>query len=71
MKITVYFVDNHKAIFDAEKVLFRTTDGAAFSVSDTYAENTRCDDVLRDGRALINWENVCFVNEYVEKVEDL
>jgi len=67
MKITVYFVDNQKAVFDVDKVSFMRSDGFCFNLTDTSdgIERTYAE-LVADGKVLINWDNVCFVKEAPE-----
>ena len=64
-QITVYFAGDKRALFDRDKVSFR--DGDTFftlSDADGDGEAKRYPELLNDGRALVNWENVCFVQAY-------
>ena len=70
-RIRIYFVDNHvleiereKAAFTAGMDTFFDLIGARGDVLMDYAE------IVRDGRVLINWDNVCFVKEISREAED-
>ena len=64
-KIIVYFTNNHAVEFDPKKVSFK--DGETFF---RLSEDERTDDLysnlVTDGKALINWNNVAFVKEKTE-----
>lgn len=68
-QIIVYFLDNHKVVFDREKVVFRDGSGDFFALSDSYIEDDYAS-LLNDGAAVVNWENVCWVREYTPKDSD-
>ena len=69
-QIMVYFVDNHKALMDRDKVLFRDADGTCFAVSDDYKEEDEYASLIADGKALVNWQNVCWIREYTPKDDE-
>ncbi len=68
-RIKVYFIDEHKAVFDRDKVSFRGSDGAFFSFSEEIEEDCCYSDLVSDGRVMVNWDNVCFVREIEEEEE--
>ena len=61
--IMVYFMDNRKVKFDRDKATFRTEDGNVFTLDDSQAEEGYFHDLTTDGKALINWSNVCYVKD--------
>ncbi len=69
-RITVYFVDNHKVSFDRDKATFRAEDGSVFTLAPDDREDAYIHELASDGKALINWSNVCYVKEYTEPRED-
>lgn len=66
-RIAVYFVNNHMVEFDRDKVTFKGSGESFFTLSDTYLEEDSYSNLVADGKALINWENVAFVKEAKEK----
>lgn len=60
-KIVVYFIDDHKAIFDRDKVVFENSDGLFSALSEAFPAEKACSEILNSGKALVNWANVCFV----------
>ncbi len=68
-KIIVFFVDDHKAVFDRDKVSFTDHNGTFFTLSGDYQGEEQYARLLDDGRALVNYSNVCFIREYEELPE--
>lgn len=66
-KLAVYFVNNHAVEFDRDKVAFKGSGESFFTLSDTYQEEDLYSSLVKDGKALVNWENVAFVREVKEK----
>lgn len=66
-KLAVYFVNNHAVEFDRDKVTFKGSGESFFTLSDTYQEEDLYSSLVKDGKALVNWENVAFVREVKEK----
>lgn len=65
-KIVVYFNNNHAVEFDRDKVAFKGSGETFFSLSDSYEGEDAYANLVTDGKALINWENVAFVKEAKE-----
>lgn len=67
-QITVFFLNNHAVTFDRDRVSF-SGDGICFD----FEEEERPEELktysalVTDGRALVNWDNVCYVRESPEK----
>lgn len=61
-RIMVYFRDGQKAGFDRDKVSFSNGGDNVFSFSEKSEANT-FSGLIDDGKALVNWHNVCFVRE--------
>ena len=61
-KVIVYFHNGCKAQFDARKIVFLCTNGTAFRLNDG-DDSFRPADFLNEDYALINWENVSFVQK--------
>lgn len=72
-KITVYFHDCRAVTFDRDKVAFCSGDGMFFDFcgEEKPEEMKRYSALVRDGKALVNWDNVCFVKEHTERDDDL
>ena len=73
-KITVFFQDGRVMTYDRNKVAFRTSRGALFDFCDdehTLVGLKKYHELVRDGRTLVNWSNVCFVREQAKQEEDL
>lgn len=72
-KITVYFHDFRAVTFDRDKVAFCSGDGMFFDFcgEEKPEEMKRYSALVRDGKALVNWDNVCFVKEHTERDDDL
>lgn len=66
-KLAVYFVNNHAVEFDRDKVTFKGNGESFFTLSDTYQEEDLYSSLVKDGKVLVNWENVAFVREVKEK----
>lgn len=69
-RIRIYFVDNHMMEIEREKAAF--TNGVGFFDLIGAREGLTMDyaDIVRDGRALVNWDNVCFVKEISGETEE-
>ena len=65
-KIVVYFTNNHAVEFDREKAAFKDSNGTVFTLSEAYNDEDAYSDLVTDGKALINWDNVAFVKESKE-----
>ena len=72
-KITVYFHDGRAVTCDRDKVAFCSGDGMFFDFcgEEKPEEMKRYSALVRDGKALVNWDNVCFVKEHTERDDDL
>lgn len=74
-KITVFFQDGRVMTYDRNKVAFGTASGALFDFCDDEHSSIvgmkQYHELVRDGRALVNWSNVCFVREQAKRDEDL
>lgn len=72
-KITVYFHDCRAVTFDRDKVAFCSGDGMFFDFcgEEKPEEMKRYSALVRDGKSLVNWDNVCFVKEHTERDDDL
>ena len=59
-KLMVYFTNDYRAQFDADKVVF---------VSDPFAtmNETLVQSHIEEGRSVVNWDNVCFIREIEER----
>ena len=68
-KITVFFNTNHAVEYDRDKVAFKGSDASFFTFSESYQEEDYYAKLLDDGRALVNWDNVCYVRESVKRNE--
>jgi len=68
-RIMVYFRDGQKAGFDRDKVSFSYGGDNMFSFSEN-SESDTFSRLIDDGKALVNWENVCFVREIVPDPDD-
>ena len=69
-RVMVYFANGCKAAFDKQKVIFTGHDGVVFDfTSNTYGMQ-KYKDAVTDGKALINWDNVCYVQEIGECERD-
>ena len=64
-KIVAYFNNNHAVEFEREKALFKNNT-EVFSLSNLYDDEDTYANLVKDGKALINWENVAFVKEAKE-----
>lgn len=70
-RIRIYFVDNHVLEIEREKAAFTSGDGMFFCMSEALREmELNYSEIVRDGRVLINWDNVCFVKEISREAED-
>ena len=72
-QITVFFHDCRAVTFDRDKVSFCSGDGMFFDFcgEEKPEEMKRYSALVRDGKALVNWDNVCCVKESAERDEDL
>ena len=72
-QITVFFKDCRAVTFDRDKVAFFGGDGMFFDFCEEEKpeEMKKYSALVRNGRALVNWDNVCFVKECAEKDDDL
>ena len=69
-RIRIYFVDNHVLEIEREKAVFTRGD-ECFDLSETKEDKkTIYGELVRDGRAMINWDNVCFVKEISREAEE-
>lgn len=70
-KLVVYFVNNCKVEFDKENVAFNG-DGIVFDFLpfDRPEEEKMYSALVENGRALVNWKNVCYVKEKPEDPGD-
>lgn len=71
-KIVVYFNNNNKLEHPNDKTLFSDKEGRIFSFSENEgvpAHDGYYSDIVREGKILINWENVSFV-KFVEGKEE-
>lgn len=66
-RIMVYFSNGCKAPFEKEKVIFTGHDGVVFDFTSNAYDMQEYKDAITDGKALINWANVCYVQEIIEK----
>lgn len=62
-RIMVYFQDGQKAGFDRDKVNFTNGGDNVFSLSKASNEEESFNQLIDDGKALVNWNTVCFVRE--------
>ena len=63
-KIRVYFNDYQKATFDADKVVFESSDGMFSAMGEAFpADGNSIREILSAGKAVVNWHNVCFVRQ--------
>lgn len=71
-RITVFFVNNHAVDFDRDKVSFCDSGNCFFDFSEIEKkeEEKMYSFLVKDGRALVNWDNVAFVRESREKHPD-
>lgn len=69
-KVMVYFTNGCKAQFDMDKVSFSTRDGMHFGLVGTEEKVQTYAGLMANGTALINWENVSFIQKVHEKTED-
>ena len=73
-KITVYYRDGRVMTYDRNKVAFLLDRGGIIDFCDdehTVVGLKKYHELVRDGRALVNWSNVCFVREQTKRDEDL
>ena len=72
-RITVFFHDCRAVTFDRDKVSFCSGDGTFFDLCEAEKpeDEKKYSALVRDGKALVNWDNVCFVKESAEKDDDL
>ena len=72
-QITVFFHDCRAVTFDRDKVSFCSGDGTFFDLCEAEKpeDEKKYSALVRNGRALVNWDNVCFVKECAEKDDDL
>ena len=68
-EIVVYFRDGHKVVFERDKVAFMDGNGSCFAFSEYYTESEYMH-LLDDGKAIVNWDNVCWVKEHVAADQD-
>ncbi len=65
-QIVVYFSNGCKAPFDRDKVAFKDQDGTFFTLSDNFLGEENFSKLVDEGRAFINFDNVCYVQEIKE-----
>ena len=72
-QITVFFHDCRAVTFDRDKVAFCSGDGTFFDLCEAERpeDEKNYSALVRNGKALVNWDNVCFVKESAEKNDDL
>ena len=72
-RITVFFHDCRAVTFDRDKVSFCSGDGTFFDLCEAEKpeDEKKYSALVRNGKALVNWDNVCFVKECAEKDDDL
>ena len=72
-RITVFFHDCRAVTFDRDKVSFCSGDGTFFDLCEAEKpeDEKKYSALVRNGKALVNWDNVCFVKESTEKDDDL
>lgn len=68
-KITVFFTDNRAVTFDRDKVAFCDGGNLFFDFSEIEKpeEEKKYSSLVKNGNALVNWNNVCYVKELAEK----
>lgn len=72
-RITVFFHDCRAVTFDRDKVSFCSGDGTFFDLCEAEKpeDEKKYSALVRNGHAMVNWDNVCFVKECAEKDDDL
>lgn len=61
--VMVYFVNGRKAAFNRDMIAFKDRDGTYFTLSEKFEGEDEYNKLIQDGRAFINWDNVCYVQE--------
>ena len=64
-KITVYFNNDYRAVFNIDDVtMVYTVDGSVQSINGSVFNS------IKNGRVVVNWSNVCFIKPHVEEVDE-
>lgn len=64
-KIAVYFNNDYRAVFNIDNVTMAyTVDGSVQSINGSVFNS------IKNGRVVVNWNNVCFIRPYEEKVDE-
>lgn len=70
-RVRIYFVDNHVLEIEREKAVFCGGNGLFFCLSEGLREQEmNYTEIVREGRVMVNWDNVCFVKEVNQETEE-